>query len=1064
MSDYEYSENKMIRDSAGNLLHGELNWDVYMSQNFEQFGDALDFTKGYFGRKSKREVLLTKCLEGALRNLNPWISDKAIQQVIEALTDKLSSDSLMKINMEKYRMLRDGIKVDFTKNDGTTEQRTVQIIDTANPLNNSFLALKEFEVDGAFYHRRADIVGFVNGVPLLFIECKRNDVDVEDAYNNNYTDYLDTIPHLFYYNAFVMLANGLQSKVGTIGSPYKFFHEWKRLAEEDKGNVEFATMLRGICKKENFIDLFSNFILFDEREDHTAKILARNHQYLGVNKAVEKYEQRELTQGKLGIFWHTQGSGKSYSMLFLAQKIRRKFSGSPTIVVLTDREELNKQISETFQCCNLLGNGNRSATYIATSGEDLIGKLKANPPFIFTLIQKFNKPNVEPIKPDFDILIMSDEAHRSQFGIYAENLDHLLPTASKIGFTGTPLMTEDDIQRRTFGDYVSIYDFQRAVDDKATVPLLYQNRGEKLEAIKDSKIDEKIMAAIAEADLDEEQQEKLEEQFKQQIHVLMAEERLDAIAKDFVQNYSDMWQSGKAMFVCLNKVTCVRMYNLAQKYWQQAIEKLKQDINLCTSDQEAEELKRKLRWMEETEMCVVVSQEQNEIQTFQKWGLDILPHREKMVKRELDKEFRKADNPFRIVFVCAMWLTGFDVPTLSCLYIDKPLKAHTLMQTIARANRVSEGKENGLIIDYIGVVQALRKALALYAQGNTEQGGGGTGANSGEGTDPTIDKEKLIEQIAEALSTGRDMLAQYGYNLDNLLNASDFEQVQEIENAANALVGHDNDKKLFGSICTKLLSYFRLVDREDVTDDQRREKNALVAISHRLEKQRKKTDMVDLAVEINQIMNDYVHVQQGSATNQTLDISRINFDLLQREFEHVKHKQLLIKDLQEVIEAKINKMQQANDNEKRKEFYKRYLQIIDEYNNSIDKTSIEAIFAELLDLSKQLDEEEKRYVREGFNSEEELSIYDMLFKENLTKEDIKKIKAISAELLETVKNQIAQFNSWKDNSETRSRVKTLILNYLYQNLPDPTYVEDEITSYVDKVYQYVYYHFPPMVA
>ena len=1061
MADYDYSENKMIRDSAGNLLHDELKWDVYMSQNFEKFGDVLDPSQGYFGRTSKREVLLTKYLEGALRNLNPWISDKAINEVIEKLKERLSTDSLMQINEDKYLMLRDGVEVDFITAQGTTEQRTAQLIDTTNPLNNSFVALKEFEVDGAYHHRRADIVGFVNGVPLLFIECKRNDVDVEDAYNDNYTDYLDTVPHLFYYNTFVMLSNGLQSKVGTIGSPYKFFHEWKRLAESDQGDVAFATMLRGICRKENFIDLFSNFILYDHREERTAKILARNHQYLGVNNAVQAYEQRELTNGKLGIFWHTQGSGKSYSMLFLAQKIRRKFKGSPTIVVLTDREELNKQISETFQCCNLLGKGNKSETYIATSGEDLIDKLQANPPFIFTLIQKFNKQDAKPIYPDYDILIMSDEAHRSQFGIYAENLNHLLPTASKIGFTGTPLMTDDDIQRRTFGDYVSIYDFQRAVDDKATVPLLYQNRGEKLEAIKDKQIDERVMAAIAEADLDEEQQAKLEEQFKQEVHILMAEERLDAIAKDFVQNYSDMWQSGKAMFVCLNKVTCVRMYNLAQKYWQQAIAKLESDIKHCTSDQEAEELQRKLRWMKETEMCVVVSQEQNEIQTFQKWGLDIMPHREKMVKRELDLEFKKADNPFRIAFVCAMWLTGFDVPSLSCMYIDKPLKAHTLMQTIARANRVAEGKENGLIIDYIGVVQALRKALAQYTQtgGNS---GEGTGTDSG--TDPTIDKDKLQEQITAALTAGRDMLSQYGYNLENLLEATDFAQVQEIENAANALMGHENDKKLFGTICTKLLSYFRLVDREDVTDNQRREKNALVAISHRLLKQRKKTNYVDLMVEINSIMNEYVHVQEGSANNQTLDISRINFDLLQREFERVKHKQLLIKDLQDVVEAKINKMLHTNDSEARAEFYKRYLQIIEEYNKSIDKTNIESIFAELLELSTQLDEEEQRYVREGLQSDEELSIYDLLFKDNLTKQDIKKIKEIAADLLQTVKHRIDEFHGWKDKVETRSQISTLILDYLYSNLPDPGYSEAEVSTYANKVYQYIYYHYPPMAA
>ena len=958
--DYEYSENKMIRDSAGNLLQNELDWKVYMAQQNEKLGDRFEPDLGYFGRTSKTQVLLEKYLESALYSLNPWISDKAVRDVIAQLKAKLSTDDLMKINEEKHLLLRDGVKVDFTTAEGITEQRTAQLIDFRNPFANTFVALKEFEVCSAFYNRRADIVGFVNGIPLLFIECKRNDVSVEDAYNKNYRDYLDTVPHLFYYNAFVMLSNGLQSKVGTIGSQYKFFHEWKRLKEEDEGDVQFATMLRGICQKENFLDLFSNFILFDHEEEYTAKILARNHQYLGVNAAVQAYAERKLRNGKLGIFWHTQGSGKSYSMLFLSQKIRRKFEGSPTIVVLTDREELNRQISDTFQNCNMLGAGNKSESFIAESGSDLVERLKGNPSFIFTLIQKFNRPDAAPIIPNYDILILSDEAHRSQFGIYAENLNHLLPTASKLGFTGTPLMTEDDIQRRTFGDYVSIYDFKRAVDDKATVPLLYQNRGAKLQTLKDKQIDEKVIAAIAEADLDEEQQERLEEQFKQEVHILMAEERLDAIAKDFVENYTDMWQSGKAMFVCLNKVTCVRMYNLAQKYWAQKIKEVENEIAHCTSQQEALELARKLHWLKETEMCVVVSQEQNEIDVFNKWGLDILPHREKMVKRDLDKEFKKADNPFRIAFVCAMWLTGFDVPSLSCMYIDKPIKAHTLMQTIARANRVAEGKENGLIVDYIGVVQALRKALAQYTKTREQEtidGGSGT-----PGADPTIDKDKLQQQISEAIAEGRAMLFKRGYNLDDLLAATDFAQVSEIEKAANAIIGVETEKKTFVTVCTKLLSYFRLADREDFTEQQRREKNALVAVSNRLGAQRKTKDMTSLMVEINHIMNEYIHVKEGSASNQTIDISAINFDLLSREFERVQKKQLVIQDLRDVIEAKMKKLLETNNSANRAEYYKRYLEIIEEYNAQIDKVNIEKIFHELMELSSQLDEEEKRYV------------------------------------------------------------------------------------------------------
>ena len=341
----------------------------------------------------------------------------------------------------KYAYIRDGIPVTEKKPNGQTEEKRAMIIDfqhSDDMERNHFLAVKEMKIHGDLYRRRTDIVGFVNGIPLLFVELKKNSVDVQNAYTDNYTDYLDTIPQLFYYNAFLMLSNGVEAKVGTLGSKYEFFHEWKRLSEQEQGSVALETMLRGICKKENFLDLLENFILYDHSGGKTVKILARNHQYLGVNEAVKAYEARKLNNGKLGVFWHTQGSGKSYSMVFLSQKIRRKFAGSPTIVVLTDREELNSQISDTFENCGLLGK-TKASKFIATSGEDLISKLKGNPSFIFTLIQKFNKKVDEPIIPDHDIIIMSDEAHRSQYGVFADNMVGLLPTASRIGFTGTPL-------------------------------------------------------------------------------------------------------------------------------------------------------------------------------------------------------------------------------------------------------------------------------------------------------------------------------------------------------------------------------------------------------------------------------------------------------------------------------------------------------------------------------------------------------------------------------------------------------------------------------------------------
>lgn len=623
---YDYSENILVQESAGNLLQNELGWNVEYAYNAEALGE-----NGTFGRRNYHEILLFRYLGKALKKLNPWINEEQIREAQSVLENRLSSSSLMQINEEKYFLIRDGVPVTVKKSNGRTENKHAVIIDLKNQNNNHFLAVKEMKIHGDLYRRRTDIVGFVNGIPLLFIELKKNTVDVQNAYVNNYTDYLDTIPQLFYYNAFLILSNGLEAKVGTLGSKYEFFHEWKRLIEEEQGNVALETMLRGICKKENFLDLLENFILFDHSDGKTVKILARNHQYLGVNEAVKAYSERKLNNGKLGVFWHTQGSGKSYSMLFLAQKIRRKFKGSPTIVILTDREELNKQISDTFENCGFLGNV-KASQFIASSGTDLETKLKNNPSFIFTLIQKFNNSELKPIYPNYDIIIMSDEAHRSQYGIFADNMMKLLPAASRIGFTGTPLLTSDNITARTFGGYVSVYDFQRAVEDGATVPLYYENRGEKILDLKNPKITNEILDAIEKADLDVDQQDKLEAEFAKEIHLLTAEPRLKSIAKDFVQHYSDLWTSGKAMFVCLNKVTCVRMYNYVQEYWKEEIKNLQTQIKTA-SQQEVQELSRKLKWMQETEMAVVISQEQNEIQTFQKWNLDIKFHREKMEKR-----------------------------------------------------------------------------------------------------------------------------------------------------------------------------------------------------------------------------------------------------------------------------------------------------------------------------------------------------------------------------------------------------------------------------------------------
>ena len=1037
---YDYSENILVQKSAGDLLRDELGWDVQFAYNTEVLGK-----NGTFGRTSYHEILLTRYFQNALRRLNPWMTDSQLSEAQKTLENRLSTAALLQVNEEKYFLIRDGVPVTVKKPNGQPETKRAAVIDFQNPENNEFLAIKELKIQGDLYRRRTDIVGFVNGIPLLFVELKKNTVDVQNAYEDNYTDYLDTIPQLFYYNAFLMLSNGTEAKIGTLGSKYEFFHEWKRLAESDPGSVALETMLRGICRKENFLDLLENFILYDHSGGRTAKILARNHQYLGVNEAVKAYAGRKLNDGKLGVFWHTQGSGKSYSMVFLAQKIRRKFAGSPTFVILTDRDELNKQISDTFENCGLLGK-TKAAQFIAASGDDLVQKLKGNPSFIFTLIQKFNKPDAAPIYPDHDIIIMSDEAHRSQYGIFADNMMKLLPTAARIGFTGTPLLSSDNITARTFGGYVSIYDFKRAVEDGATVPLYYENRGEKILDLHNPEITNRILDAIENADLDVNQQDKLESEFAKEIHLLTAEPRLRSIAKDFAGHYSDLWTSGKAMFVCLNKVTCVRMYNFVQEYWQAEIQNLKAKIKSATQ-QEAQELERKLRWMQETEMAVVISQEQNEIQTFRKWGLDIKTHREKMENRELDKEFKDSGNPLRVVFVCAMWLTGFDVKCLSCLYLDKPLKAHTLMQTIARANRVAEGKSNGLIIDYIGIVKALRKALADYTAN-----AGGLG-----GTDPTVDKEKLIARIGDTVAKTETFLSERKIDLGLLIAAEGFAKLSYLQDAANAVCGSMEDKKSFSTYASELKRLMKYTDRDDVTGHMRRQCEAIAAIYGMLQKKRKHTDTTDLMVEINAIINDYVEIepQQPNAITAPprFDISAIDFDLLRREFAKTRRKNLLMRDLDEAIRRQLDKMVFANP--KRIDYYERYREIIQSYNGEQDRATIEKTFLDLMDLADRMSREEQRYAREGFASDEELSLYDMLFRDDLSKNDIKKLKTAASDLLRKIKTKISELDHWTDKQETRAVVDMLIRDVLWETLPE-CYNNDDITEYREKVYEYVF--------
>lgn len=1033
-----YSEEAAVQIPAGELLRDKLKWDLFYCYDEEVLGPG-----GTLGRDSYADVLLERDLMNALIELNEHLSEDECRQALSTLKEVFVGDTLLATNEAKYKMLRDGIPVSKKMPDGSTRTDSARVFDFEYPQNNHFVAAEELWVKGPMHRRRCDLVGFVNGVPLLFVEFKRHDKDIYTAYKDNYTDYQDTIPQVFYYNAFVMLSNGLESKVGTLGSPYEFFHEWKRLREEDVGNIELETMLLGICKKENLLDLFENFILFDHYDIPAAKILARNHQYLGVNDAIEAYKERELREGKLGVFWHTQGSGKSYSMVFLAEKIRRKFSGSPTFLVLTDREELDKQISETFESCGCLA-GIPAEHCRATSGKDLIKKLEGNPSYVFSLIQKFNQNDIEAIYPRHDIVVLSDEAHRSNNGICAENMMKLLPTASRIGFTGTPILDYDNLTKRTFGGYVSVYDFNRAVEDGATVPLYYENRSDKLD-IQNPELNDELLDAVEAADLDKEQTEKVQRELSHGVHVIMSEPRLREIAKDFVRHYSGIWQSGKAMFVCVNKVTTVMMFNYVQEYWEKVIRDEERKLKNM-DQQESLEQRRKLDWMRSTEMAVVISQEQNEIANFEKWDLDIKPHRKRMEERRLDDEFKDIQNPLRIVFVCAMWLTGFDVKPLAAMYFDKPMKAHGLMQAIARANRVNTGKSNGLIVDYIGVVKALRKALADYT--NNPHGK--------EGEDPVIDKDELTVRISALTREIEFFLEDQGYDLEALFVAKGFDRVNQIKNAADAVSVTDESKKHFGIMVRELFKMHKFVTSKELEPRLVSSYDAIRAIFSQINKRVEHADTTDLMVELQRIIDDHIDIKSisGEQKNEAkFDISEIDFSRLSQEFAKTKRPHLLLDDLRDVIEKRL--IVALKENPLRIDFFERYERIIEEYNSEQDKVTIEKTFNDLMRLSKELDEKQREWIKEGFDNQQQMTVFEMLFKEELTNAEIKKVKSIAVELEEAVQARLREIVKWTEKPETREIIRVLIRDKVWM-LPERLYPEKDLPEKIDEIFNYFY--------
>ncbi len=1070
MSAQSYTEDTLVQQTTAEYLEQQLGWESVYAYNNEDFGpDTL------LGRTSDHEVVLERYLRKKLVELNPGLPDAAYEDAVRQITATVASQTILATNREKHDLIRDGVQVAFRNAAGELKKERLRVLDFDHPENNHFLCVRELWVSGDLYHKRPDIIGFVNGLPLLFIECKNIHKNLKTAYEQNYSDYRDTIPHIFHHNAIVMFANGNEAKIGSITSQWGHFHEWKRLEEDAPAAVDMETLLKGVCNKRTFIDLVENFIVFDDSMGAPVKILARNHQYLGVNQAMEAVRDRKSRQGKLGVFWHTQGAGKSYSMVFFTRKIHRKLGGDFTFVILTDRDDLDTQIYKTFAGCGLVDNDRDPCR--PTSGAHLERMLSEHKAYVFSLIQKFSR-DVDPDKgytQRDNIIVITDEAHRTQYGTLALNMRNALPNASYIGFTGTPLFKDNEITMQVFGDYISTYDFQRAVEDKATVPLYYDARGDKL-GVGVGDVNERIAESLDEFETDDvDVEQRLERELKRDYHIITAQKRLDQIARDFVHHYSTAWQTGKAMLVCIDKITCVQMHNLITKYWSERVRELSVEMVVASDEEERREREQQLVWMKETELAVVISEEQGEVDKFRKHGLNIRPHRrlikqgielpksmrqkprfQNMQRMALDDAFKEEEHPFRIAIVCAMWMTGFNVPSLANLYLDKPLKAHTLMQAIARANRVNEGKNNGLIVDYCGILRYLRKALATYA-GQADRGHG-----QDIQVDPTRPEEELLAELAEVIELVKQFLENRDASLVRIIETNGFERIAAILAAKEAANENDEMRKRFEVMCREVFKKFKACINIRAVNDYRSERDAINVVYKSLQKDREQADISDIMRQLHGIVDEAIKLQgtKVEADGEVYDISTIDFDRLQQEFSRSPAKRTATQNLRQLVENRLRRLLEQNP--LRTDFQQHYENIVAEYNREKDRATIEHTFGLLLKLSEALDEEEERAVREGLD-EESLAIFDLLKKPELSPAEIKRIKSVSAELLATLKAEKLRVHKWRDKEATRDSVKGWIRDFLYSDdtgLPVGVYSEADVRIKAEDVYRHVYRAYP----
>lgn len=1028
------------------------------------------------GRTKKTEVLLTERLRQTLPDINQHIPAEQRADVINRAIDKLtapSDDSLININRKMDSWIRDGIPdLSFTNARNRTESCRVNLINFKQPEKNQFLAVSQLWIksqgaNATLSYRRPDVILYVNGLPLVFIELKNSNVKLKTAYTTNLTDYIKDIPQLFYFNAFCILSNALNTKVGAFASEWDYFFDWLRIDNEKEKvdrkaiaakaiSLEYAT--QGLCEPVKLLDYLENFIVY---KDESTKIIAQSHQLLGVNRAFERFKNRndypEEERGKLGVFWHTQGSGKSFSMVFYMRKINRKLSGNYRFLVVTDRQDLDTQIYKNFLATATIL---KKDAVLPRNGEQLKDFLTQNKRIVFTLIHKFHSPKGKSypvLSTDDDWVVMVDEAHRTQYKGLAENMRKALPNANYIAFTGTPLLGKQRKTHKWFGEYISEYGFQQAMEDGATLPLFYEKRVPEVQ-IQNDNLDEEFCQLLEDDDLTTAQREKLEKKYATELSVIRGDDRLETIAKDIVYHFPRRGYRGKAMMICVDKFTAVKMYNKVQYHWQEAKKDLQKRSNKTKDELENRRLGSILDYMKNVEMAVVVSHDANDEVRFQQKNLDIKPHAKRMVESDkngwdIEDQFKAPEHELQLVFVCAMWLTGFDAPSVSTLYLDKPMKDHTLMQAIARANRVSSykvkgvsgrlvEKKHGEVVDYYNVFRNMKKALRDY------------GISDDEDDSPIQEKTQLFILLEEAVQATYAFCLTHDIDLNLVLEnyaETAFAKVGLFNQFADNLFEYDSNYKTFYVFQNTVEALFEACRPEINKPDYHPLRQQIAVIQYLRKVLSTLIDDIDVEkyeTQIEDLLDGSIFVDEANKpeiadgedvyarnvirTGKQWNLQNIDFEQLKQDFKKTVYKNIEINDLKAFLERKIQQM--LKQNSERKGFADRLNIIIDRYNSGASST--DEYFEELVNFTNSLSEEEERHTRLGL-TEDELELFDLLKKDKLTKAEEEEVKLAAKTLIPSLKEAAPKvfLEYWYRDPQNTERVRNKISGILDETLP-----------------------------